>query len=342
MTCYKCSDPLIPKNQANPKQLKDKKYISEEHIIPNFCGGHIKSSNLLCEGCNNILGTELEGELSQQLIFARLIPFKLDRGKQQGLRLVGITKESRQEVLIDNKLQYTFAKPLIEFTDDGRLKKLRVKSEEEARHILTKLAKKDLSINVEEELKRIEFKDIYLEERVDFEDYIFGGKRAHRGIAKIALNFYLAKGGNRDLVKEIIKYICLPDVRNDFVAFYYPICKIHELAEMEISHVLYLKGDNKKKLLYCYIELFSTTNFIVILNNDYEGHNFIEQYCYSLIDNAEIIDKKIDLTLFTNPLEILDYQEEFDKYKIQTQQDLKPRISRAFRIVEKLNYEDYF
>ena len=46
--CYLCRTPL---NEMNK---------SEEHIIPNAIGGKLKSTNILCDECNNKLGKEID------------------------------------------------------------------------------------------------------------------------------------------------------------------------------------------------------------------------------------------------------------------------------------------
>jgi len=101
-----------------------------------------------------------------------------------------------------------------------------------------------------------------------------GGIDVYRAITKIAINYSLYKGFSVDSVTEAIDFLKVKKEKNDVARFYYPSnYNIYELKPDDISHFIFLKADFQYKILYCYLELFSTFNFIVVLNKNYEGED---------------------------------------------------------------------
>lgn len=334
--CYKCDIELVAKEIAAPDIVLQKRYKSEEHVLPNFCGGQLTSYDLLCSKCNSDLGTELEGELSKQLLFHQLFTIKLDRGKQSDNYVVAYTIDSKKKVLVNRELRWKHFKPEYRI-ENGELVEFKCQTMKEAKKTLKGLSRKYPKINVEDCIRRLKKVEDSLPERIDFNHRTIGGKETYRAIAKIALNYFLYSGGDRELVRDIIAYVCLPNKRNNYVTFYYSFMPIHKLGRNEISHIIFLKGDNRKKLLYCYIELFSVANFIVILNRDYEGEHFTTQYCYDAIKGQEINDKEIRLSLFYDLFENLKYKVHNEKHHEETKEYIIERVTRAFEIIQELN-----
>jgi hypothetical protein len=334
--CYKCNIGLLRKEDAPPDIVRQKRFKSEEHILPNFCGGQLTSFDLLCSKCNSDLGTEIDGELAKQLLFHQLFSIKLDRGKQKDGYILAYTTESKKKVLVNKNLGWKHFKPEYKI-ENGELIELTCQTIADAKKLLKGLSRKHPKINVEDCLKRLKEVEDFLPERIDFNHRTIGGKETHRAIAKIAVNYFLFTGGDREIIQDIINYVCLPNKRNNYVTFYYSFMSIHRLEKHEISHIIFLKGDNRKKLLYCYIELFSVANFIVILNRDYEQENFTRQYCYDIIKGKEIKNKEIKLSLFFDLFDNLKYKEYNDKHYEETEEYIKDRVTRAFEIIEELN-----
>jgi hypothetical protein len=334
--CYKCDIELVAKENASPDILLQKRYKSEEHILPNFCGGQLTSDELLCSKCNTELGTELESELSKQLLFHQLLSIKLDRGRQRDNYVLAYTIDSKKEVLVNKELRWKYFKPQYKI-ENGELVEFTCQTIKEAKKTLEGLSRKYPKINVKDCLSRLIEVEDFLPERIDFNHRKLGGYETHRAIAKIAVNYFLFSGGDIELIRDIIDYVCFPNKQNNFVTFYYSFMPIHRLEKNEISHILFLRGDNRKKLLYCYIELFSVANFIVILNRDYEQQSFTKQYSYDVITGREIENKEIRLRLFYDLFEDFKYKVYNDKHHEETEEYIIDRVTRAFEIIEELN-----
>ncbi len=333
--CYRCETDLIEKGNASEKLIREKKYKSEEHIIPNFCGGKLTSEELLCEKCNNELGHELDRKLSRQILLHDLFPIKLDRGKQRDRKLIAYTIETNQKVLVKRDGSWFHFKPIYEI-EDGEIVKLICNTMSQAKETLKGLARKHPKIDVNNCLKKMVEKNEGTEVRVNY-NVAFGGSHGYRAIAKIALNFYLYCGFDITFVEKFKKYVIKPDISNDYVSFYYSVCPIHELKPNEVSHILFLKGDNRKQILYCYIELFNTLNFLVMLDDNYLGENFEKTYAYDVLGDKEIRDKTVSLSLLRNIFEELKFKVFYDKYYEEIDQYIEDRMTRAFAILDTIN-----
>ncbi|MCD9017519.1 HNH endonuclease [Parachryseolinea silvisoli] len=338
--CYRCDVPLLRKEEASLADVEKGRYASLEHIIPNFCGGVITSWFLLCVKCNSELGSELEGELDKQLLLHTLFTFDRDRGKQPDGYLTAYTQESKTEIQVNKKLEWRHPRPKIEVDDEGRLVRFSCRDIKQARSILQGFKRRFPEIDVEESIKHLKLVEEYQNEKIDFSHRSLGGFEVHRAIAKIAVNYYLHQGGNRELIQDIIQYVSHPGKRNVFVIFYYSFMEIHSLGEKEISNLIFLKGDPKKELLYCYIELFSTANFLVILNRSYTGEAFTNTYCYDIILGEEIFGKEVNLKLFRDPIAWFIYNNELNDHHRETEEYVKDKVTRALKIYQDMVYGD--
>ena len=77
--CYICeNEELTPENK------------SEEHVIQNSIGGHLKSSNLICHKINTTLFKGFDDKLRDSLIFFRSrITFEKQRDRGHNIKLTG-------------------------------------------------------------------------------------------------------------------------------------------------------------------------------------------------------------------------------------------------------------
>ena len=102
----------------------------------------------------------------------------------------------------------------------------------------------------------------------------------------------------------------------NYVFYYYPNhYEIHKIEAREISHLLHIRGSREVGILYCYLELFNTKNFIVILDRNYKGESFKQTYCYDLIKSAEV-DKSVELRLTKQHLHDMIFISESHKRRI--------------------------
>ncbi len=282
--CYYCDVPLEKKNR------------SEEHIINQFLGGWLKSYSLLCLECNTKKLKPFDDALSQQLgCYADLIGPKRDREKNATIPL--FTKDGRKDFWEQRgipKRKISIRKPNGEITDFP----VEAESEEDYKKIveqnLKQLGPKYKANWVEPEKKTYYVKQ---QKHLPPGKFEIGGIEFYRSIIKIAINYAIYMHVPKTDVHEAIGFLKNNRPQNDLCRFYYPSnYSIHQKSPIEMCHFIYLKGDPEIKILYCYLELFSTFNFLIVLNKNYQGKE-IEFFDGKDIWKNEQVTKKIVIKL---------------------------------------------
>lgn len=290
MNCYWCRIELTDANK------------SKEHIIPNSLGGREYSYNLLCKNHNEGNANSLDVELAKQIgMFADVLDVKRDRPKKNiNIQMID---ENGKEFLYGSKLE---PKPYLEnqiptksdpiiiwFKNDQELLNYvgKHKAKIEEKYGPTKL-KHDSHVPG----KRFFINNLSREPG----KFGFGGPIFYRGIGKIILNYYLKYKRESFEPITFINFVKGDIPNNFYVNLYYPgHYRIHELGVNEISHILCLRGDSRNKMLYGYVELFNTFNFICLLSDNYQGHDFEMSSAYDLL-NSEKLNKKVEIKLTRN------------------------------------------
>lgn len=289
--CYNCENPL------------DKENFSIEHIIPNSIGGKLKSSNLLCITCNNLLGSEIDDELAKQLnVFMNFFMIKRERGKFQPMK--GKTKDGEEFILSGTEIK---SKPKISVDKDTL--SFSGNDEEDVKKYLKGVLKKYPQFKIEDIIAKANKGRYYLNEPIGLK-FNVGGEKVFRAITKIAVNYYIHKGGDKKYVKSVLDYIKGNDKSKKI--WYHFNFKNENLKvdEEKLYHFIKIIGDPKEKVLYCYIELFGTLKFMINLSDEFEGEQTDFQYFYNLFSKAEI-NKQIEINY--NKKEVLEILNDTDK-----------------------------
>lgn len=337
-TCYICDTALNDKNK------------SKEHIILNAIGGKLKSSELLCNLCNSKLGHEADSELAKQLLFiASYLQIKRDSGNfpiLKGLK----TKDGAEYHLLDGS-KPILSKPTVTIEESNNTVSFSIsaRNENEFLSILKGIKKKYPSIDIEESKKLAKHTEDYLDDYLTHKVTI-GGKLAFQSIAKTAINYYILTQKEKSFVKHLFDYL-LGQEDLKIANHFYPKKRLYQRESNEIIHLIHLVGKKHSKLLYCYIELFSSFSFLVLLNDNYSGNNITETYCFDVIKNVEIkrlvslklTKEKIDNALTTYGLNYQKITAEINRImkvgnKIQTDKAISEISEKA---VDKIFKEKY-
>lgn len=293
-TCYLCGDKLNNKN------------ISEEHIIPNALHGRLKSTALLCSKCNSQMGENIDAKFSK--IFSCFtaplhnVLASKDRGNNPPKAEGRVSLESGKELkvtfqqnkIVPNELYYEvinrdeihFYFPSKEFPGYKN-------------HIVEKLLKKN-EVETEPDIKS--FTEINNPDQADI--FFSKGKPLfneifRKGLKKIAINYAVYNGIDRTELSEALN-ICGQKILTEGNIFpFVPLGALDSLIEpcrFEIendypSHTIILFTENysDRRVLFCYIDLFSTFQYYVVLNGDYKGEEINEIYYQTL--KKQIIPK---------------------------------------------------
>lgn len=319
INCYACNIEITDKNR------------SVEHIIPNSIGGQIKSNKLLCKVCNEQFGNTIDKHLNNQIgLFGTLLNVKRDRVPDklfvQGqydtgeIRYVGPGLKGGYKMIIPVEVEGKIIQKEIYPKTEKEFNSLKKKQEKS-------LKKKFGNIRIEE---RDEYNQNKLLFSTEENPKAIGGKDFFRAICKIAVSFFLFKGGEKESVKEITDFILNKNADKSTI-FYYPDIDVIERENDEIEHHILIKGDKQKRVLYGYVELFSSHCVLIKFSESYNGNDFEMQYSYDLIAEEEI-SKDIQIQL-TREQFIGTFNPSVTHGRFQ--QNHNTLIKRYYKIVEK-------
>ncbi len=175
------------------------------------------------------------------------------------------------------------------------------------------------------------------------EDIHFESSHLLQGIKKIALNYAIlcgiaiediAKGisTKRNKVKEIV------DIKLDYEIYsFYPLNPFDEFIEMtnelELAHTLILFTSSH--CLSCYVDLFNTIQFYIILSNEWNGDDVYRPY----IQKIEQYERKYPELSFTRYKHILPVAME---YNVEPNIDLEVFKKSIHKKIDTEPYEREF
>lgn len=271
MKCYLTGADITDKNK------------SLEHILPNALGGQLKSRSVLCSKANLELSEIIDTPFNKifEGIYRRL-PLDKDRNSTRGI--VGVHQKYNKEIVFkDNKCFPR--KPVF----DHEKNVLYAQSEKIGKGYIEYL-KKNGKIKPEQEIKIST--DLSGEVRFDFK---ITNKIFPFGFAKIAAGFASLKGVDRNNLKSILDLTNSSFQNNIMLLPFSPFTPQDVFFENSTHksihyplHIITLKGLKQDGVLYCYIELFSTFQYVVLLDINYNGDDIYHEYIYDLLNAKEI------------------------------------------------------
>jgi hypothetical protein len=317
--CYLCNDPFTDQNK------------SYEHIILNAIGGHLKANDLLCKACNSDFGGNADAELARQLTFlSSFLQVKRESGTHQPIR-DGKAKDGKEYELVDG-IKPVASKPRFEKTEkDGKVNiSITARSEKEMLQMLQGLKDKFPQFDIEAAKRSLQWQEYYMDEPLTFNTTI-GGELAFRSLLKTAVNYYIHTQKEKSSVEHLFDYLKgVQEFKN--AKHYHPKKPIYKKEPGEIIHLIHLVGNKGSKLLYCFIELFSSYSFLIVLSENYTGKNIQSTYAYDVLQ-SKVVDKKVALKLRPTDIKILE-ELAVDDFKIITE-----KLDRVMKIGHKLQVD---
>ena len=253
-----------------------------EHIIHNALGGQLKCNHILCEDCG--------GKLNEKVDKKFLELFKPIYGR------MNLRKDRDKNIKI--KGQYYFNNKLVDVIFDGKnvypKKPYYFENINEILVFCNKKVYKNFKKKLEKEFpfKKIIYKKIPISE-VEFEVDINREIEEYKlGLLKMATEFAIFNNIKLSNFRKI-NNILLKKIKNDieFVHFipFGIIDKLIEIQKNDLSpypfHKLMIFNINKKLIVY--IELFSTFQEFIILDNNYTGENIYKCYMQKILKEED-------------------------------------------------------
>lgn len=315
--CYMCGRPLSDDGKSGTVQRH------KEHIIHNGIYGRLKSTTILCAKCGNAYSKEDSNFVNLFGGFLETLHdylYKRDHGKDKRKRLRAYFYPNSENEL-DNKEEVEFCAgkvytltPYYEVFEEN--KEIQIVAHKDRLPHFEKVLLKEHPEYAE--YKRILIDDIsdlgqigifFSENNSDF-NTIF-----KKGMIKIATEYALSQGIER---KDLNETLLVHEDNSASVILdiamlvpctpYSGIGLIVDLVEDIInpnfpSHVLRLYSEINQfgRYLICYIDLFSTFRYYVVLNRNYAGSDIDVYYSQRLImdttEDGQYINPAYDLEL---------------------------------------------
>ena len=280
-----------------------------EHIIQNAIGGVLVSDDILCRSCGSYLGKSVDAPFEKMFSsISKLLKIRIQRKSNKRSEIVG--KLGEIDAIYDlNSDKIYPKKPFFIYDEFSNV--LKIFAGEHCIKNYSKLQERNFTIK--KKIKNITIVNI-TDLRDEYSDKFFfpfniNSQDFKRGIAKIAIGF---------ACKNNISRIDLPNVldcknkslREKIEVIPFVPCNLfdqhfeeyrYEYEENFPQHNLLLFSEMYagKRSLICFIELFSTFQFYVILNDDYKGDECFFSFGQYLLDTEYIkVDKSIDYKLF--------------------------------------------
>ena len=309
--CYMCGKELS--DDGHGETVKRHK----EHIMHNGIYGRLKSSTILCEKCGGAYSKSDAKFVELFSGFIDLLQDKLyskDHGGDKRKRLKAYLEPgSDRQVEVDYKDGKTSPRDPYWIVDDE---------------------KKELILCANDNRQK-GYENVVLKEHPEYASYaivrkdnITDGKQIglffsennpefnkifKEGIAKIATEFAIDAGVDRKYLATTLKVqedgSCVFDVSETPLVPYSPqsaaemiVDAVEDVVDVNYPHHmlrLYVEETEMGRLLLCYVELFSTFKFYVVLNDQYEGKEISRDYAQRIVsyeDNeGEAVCPQFDL-----------------------------------------------
>ncbi|NGP90278.1 HNH endonuclease [Fodinibius halophilus] len=284
--CFLCEEKITAKN------------VSEEHIIPNGLHGRLKSSDLLCSECNSKLGEDIDAEFCEIFsCFTSPLNKKLaskDRGNNPSKAEGRVLLESGKELKVtfqENKIIPSKTCYEVINRDEVHIY-FPKKSEGYKNHVKRILLEKNqinegADIKCFAEIENPEQAGLFFSEGKPLFNSIF-----RKGLNKIAVDFAVHNEIDSNELPNALNKEEQKILSADNIFPFVPLGAfdfVIELSRFKIeygypSHTLILFTENftDRQVLFCYIDLFSTFQYYVVLNDDYKGEEINNIYYQTL------------------------------------------------------------
>lgn len=256
------------------------KKVSKEHIIQNAIGGLYESEEICCEACNNFVSKEIDKKFTKKFNFV--------------ISNINLMKSNKK----NSKTSY-YGKAMY----DGNIYEVLIKNGKI-------VSCPDLCRELKCNISKLNMKIVDEGIKVDFDEDF------RNGITKIAFNYAIDNGiefedvkdgveiekdSNGNLKKLCFNYQIVPFVpMNSFDSF------MELYAQKDLYHSLILFS--QKNNLWCYVDLFNTFQYYILLSSSWKKGNKNESYM-QLINKR---NREVDDLWIERPKDIMTYSAMYD------------------------------
>lgn len=272
---------------------------SKEHIVQNALGGLYESEEICCEKCNNFLSKNIDAPFTKIFnpIIGRIENFTKTNNKKSHPSCSG-------KAIYDNEIYDVVIK-------DGKV-----------------VSCTELSRKLKCDISKLKFKIVAYDFQIDNTSF-------KNGIGKIAFNFALEKGIEFETLRKGIRVIEKDGEVNE-ILFKFPIIPFAALnpideyielnTRMELYHNLILFSQDSN--LWCYVDLFNTFQYYVLLSNEWDVKKTVLETYLQLLQQ---IDRTKPELYIRKPKHILTYAMFFNVEPCMDLKEFKKRVEVAIQ-----------
>lgn len=324
--CYLCGKPLIGDD------------ITVEHIILNAIGGKLKSENLICRECNSRLGDQADAVLAEDLsFFSDMLEVKKDR-KSNHFQVMTDPITGIEFNVSQAGRKTSLRVPHVPTIEPGKPCRIVAKDRNHLNAILTgKLKRGEITQSIMDQLMEHANKSVMSTNELGIKIDI--SPNAFPSIVKSAVNYYIERTHRNDDIKHIIPYIKGEKDCTEVLQRVYLIDSPYKVEQEQVTHMIHLEGHSSNKILYALLEYFGAYTFVVILNNNYNGPDICDTYCYDVISNSEVIR---DFSFSVDDAWISDFEKQFKEnavFRRDCEELFKSNINKIMKIWSKKRFD---
>lgn len=272
---------------------------SREHIIQNAIGGLYESEDICCPDCNNYVSKYIDVPFTKTFnaIISRIENFTK-------------TNNKKSKPVYTGKAAY-----------NGKIYDVSMKAGKV-------ISCPELSKELKCDISKLNFEILAYDFPIENASFV-------TGLSKIAFNFALDKGISLDVLKDGLKTKVTENGIED-ISFRYPVIPFVPLnpmdrhielnTSMELYHNLILFSQGE--MLWCYIDLFNTFQYYVLLTDKWDKNVSIHETYLQLLQK---LDRSIPELYIRKPKHILTYAM---FYNVEPSTDLeifKKRVEEAIK-----------
>lgn len=285
---------------------------SKEHVIQNALGGLYESVEICCNECNNFVSKNIDVPFTS--IFNSII---------SNIPNIVKTNNKKSKPVCRGKALYR-----------GKVYDVIIKNGKV-------IACSELSKKIKGELPIAEFEIVAY-------DFLLENRSFRNGMGKIAFNFALDKGIPLEMINSDVKIEKEDNGKIKNIQFNYlmiPFCPLNPLddyleleVEMELYHNLILFSQAEK--LWCYIDLFNTFQYYVLLSNRWDPTESVHKSYLQLLQK---LDREVPDIYLRKLKDVLTYADFYKVEPCMNVEKFKNRIAEAIRLESpKRNMTDEF
>ncbi|WP_394671152.1 HNH endonuclease [uncultured Acinetobacter sp.] len=363
--CYLCGLRLVSlkglklNNNEKKEKIVDLKRNGEcvkheEHIIPNALGGYLKSDNVLCEECGSKLNDAVDHKFIENFDFLKkLLNLRVDRSSNKNNQTKAKFYLSKFKIVLD----VMWSNEKIECYGVNH----HIEHEEEKIYFFGKKQRAEKYLK-EKKIDSLNY-ELIISEFVELQDenFIFPNFNIEnlnfkQELAKISAGFATKLGVDRKFLNRVIDFENKSILDKLCIYPFYPfteldveIEKIKQECYEHPHHFLSLftlQFENKEeKLIFCYVELFSTFQYYVLLSDNYTEESIYHVYAQPVLFK-EFEEIELDYKQGNYYFELLKCNGydclTWEKFNQMTYEEQKRKVNHVMEITRyDFYYEDY-